>query len=99
MAQLGARLIDSTAKSMAEQFFTRFSAAVVPPEPVMADTAIPVTQVGDPVAAGASPYHALAEDHDHDPSNPHYFGLPVGVIIPMCVAAIAVALVLYKFVF
>lgn len=30
MAQLGARLIDSTAKSMAEQFFDRFAAQVVP---------------------------------------------------------------------
>lgn len=36
LAQLGARLIDATAKQMAEQFFTRFSAEVqklVPPEP------------------------------------------------------------------
>jgi carbon monoxide dehydrogenase subunit G len=96
MAQLGARLIDSTAKSMAEQFFTKFSAAVVPPEPV---AVIAPDQVGDPVEAGASPYHKLAEDHDHDPSNPHYFGLPVGVIIPVVVATIAVALIIYKFVF
>lgn len=37
LAQLGARLIDATAKQMAEQFFTKFSAEVqklVPPEPV-----------------------------------------------------------------
>jgi carbon monoxide dehydrogenase subunit G len=94
MAQLGARLIDSTAKSMAEQFFTKFSAAVVAPAPVAV-----AAPLGDAVAAGASPYHALAEDHDHDPSNPHYFGLPLGVIIPAVVATIAVALVIYKFVF
>lgn len=31
MAQIGARLIDATAKSMAEQFFTRFAAAVEQP--------------------------------------------------------------------
>ncbi len=31
MAQLGARLIDSTAKSMAEQFFDRFAAQLAPP--------------------------------------------------------------------
>jgi carbon monoxide dehydrogenase subunit G len=39
IAQLGARLIDATAKSMAETFFTRFAAAVatVPPT-VMADS-------------------------------------------------------------
>jgi len=105
MAQLGARLIDSTAKSMAEQFFTKFSAVVAPPVPVRADNpdAPPLpaqspTAFGDPVATGASPYRQLAENHDHDPSNPHYFGLPVGVIIPMIIAAIAVGLVLYKFV-
>lgn len=37
MAQLGARLIDSTAKSMADQFFDRFAAQLAPaaaPEPV-----------------------------------------------------------------
>jgi len=33
MAQLGARLIDSTAKSMADQFFDRFAAQVAPPAP------------------------------------------------------------------
>lgn len=31
MAQLGARLIDSTAKHMSDQFFDRFAAAVAPP--------------------------------------------------------------------
>ena len=30
MAQIGARLIDATAKSLAEQFFTRFAARVEP---------------------------------------------------------------------
>lgn len=34
IAQLGARLIDASAKQMAEAFFTRFSAAVAPPAPV-----------------------------------------------------------------
>jgi carbon monoxide dehydrogenase subunit G len=38
MAQLGARLIDSTAKSMAEQFFDRFAAQVVPPAVPVAGT-------------------------------------------------------------
>jgi hypothetical protein len=44
-----------------------------------------------------SPYHKLQEDHDHDPSNPHYFGLPVGVIIAATIAAIAVGITLLKF--
>ncbi|HQT38602.1 MAG TPA: carbon monoxide dehydrogenase subunit G [Acidocella sp.] len=83
MAQLGARLIDSTAKQMAEAFFTKFS-AILAPEPVMAETA-------------ESPYHKLAEDHDHDPSNPHYFGLPLGVIIAAIIATIAVGLTVFKY--
>ncbi len=33
MAQLGARLIDSTAKQMSDQFFDRFARAVAPPAP------------------------------------------------------------------
>lgn len=45
------------------------------------------------------PFHPPAhEDHDHDPSNPHYFGLPVGVIIAATVAAISVCITLYKFI-
>ena len=36
IAQLGARLIDSTSKQMADKFFDRFSAAVAAPEPVAA---------------------------------------------------------------
>ncbi|MDR3520309.1 MAG: carbon monoxide dehydrogenase subunit G [Acidocella sp.] len=83
MAQLGARLIDSTAKQMAEAFFTKFS-AILAPEPAMTETT-------------ESPYHKLAEDHDHDPSNPHYFGLPLGVIIAAVLATIAVGLTVLKY--
>ena len=36
MAQLGARLIDATAKQMSDQFFDRFAAAVMAAEPVPA---------------------------------------------------------------
>jgi carbon monoxide dehydrogenase subunit G len=36
IAQLGARLIDASAKSMAEQFFTRFAAQVAAPPPEVA---------------------------------------------------------------
>jgi len=45
LAQLGARLIDATAKQMAEQFFTKFSDEVqklVPAEPAPAPVAPPV---------------------------------------------------------
>ncbi|MBW6397475.1 carbon monoxide dehydrogenase subunit G [Roseomonas sp. HJA6] len=51
MAQLGARLIDSTAKQMSDQFFDRFAAAVAPPPPVEAPAPAPA---GEPVAAAAA---------------------------------------------
>jgi carbon monoxide dehydrogenase subunit G len=38
LAQLGSRLIDSTAKKMAEDFFAKFSEAVAGPEPVAEET-------------------------------------------------------------
>jgi hypothetical protein len=49
MAQLGARLIDSTAKSMADQFFDRFAAQLAPP--AAAIVAAPQAAVGPAVAA------------------------------------------------
>jgi uncharacterized protein len=82
MAQLGARLIDSTARQYAETFFSKFSAIVAPPPAV--------TAPAEPV------YHLAHEDHDHDPSNPHYFGLPLGVLIAAAVAIVAVGLTLAK---
>jgi carbon monoxide dehydrogenase subunit G len=47
MAQLGARLIDSTAKSMADQFFDRFAAQLAPPAAV---EAAPQAPAGAPAA-------------------------------------------------
>lgn len=41
MAQLGARLIDSTARSMADQFFDRFAARLAGPAPAEAPAAAP----------------------------------------------------------
>ncbi len=61
-----------------------------------ADQATPPSHA-DKAPAAESPYHKLQEDHDHDPSNPHYFGLPVGVIIAAAIAATAVAITLIKF--
>ena len=50
IAQLGARLVDSTAKQMADQFFDRFSAHFPPPEAEAAaqpEAAAPVGAVAD----------------------------------------------------
>jgi hypothetical protein len=48
MAQLGARLIDSTAKSMADQFFDRFAAQLNPalPAPAVEDAPLPTKPAG-----------------------------------------------------
>ena len=54
MAQLGARLIDSTAKQMSDQFFDRFAAAVAPPPPV--EEVVPaVAEAGHAAPAAAAP--------------------------------------------
>lgn len=53
MAQLGARLIDSTAKQMSDQFFDRFAAAVAPPPP--AEVPAPAEAVAAAPAAPAAP--------------------------------------------
>jgi carbon monoxide dehydrogenase subunit G len=55
MAQLGARLIDSTAKSMSEQFFDRFAAIVAPPPPAAAEPAEAIATPAEPVPAPAAP--------------------------------------------
>jgi hypothetical protein len=51
MAQLGARLIDATAKQMSDQFFDRFAAAVAAAEPA-APGAAPAPMPAPPVTGG-----------------------------------------------
>jgi uncharacterized protein len=46
LAQLGSRLIDSTAKKLAGDFFNTFGEAVAPPEAAAADTATPEKKKG-----------------------------------------------------
>ena len=60
------------------------------------DTTPEVTE--PPAKAGAQhEAHAAPGHPEEDPSNPHYFGLPVGVIIAAAISAIAVAITLLKF--
>lgn len=51
IAQLGARLVDATAKQLADQFFDRFSARVAPPAAVAEVAAAP----SGPTAAAVAP--------------------------------------------
>lgn len=55
MAQLGARLIDSTAKQMSDQFFDRFARAVAPPAPEPAAADIAATPASRPESAPGGP--------------------------------------------
>ncbi|WP_159998260.1 carbon monoxide dehydrogenase subunit G [Roseomonas sp. 18066] len=50
MAQLGARLIDSTAKQMADQFFDRFAATVAVPVAAAPVAAAPIAAAGSDLA-------------------------------------------------
>ena len=65
MAQLGARLIDATAKQMSDQFFDRFAAAVAAAEPAPAETlagAAPAPMHAPPASsAGISIFELLPE--------------------------------------
>ncbi len=54
LAQLGARLIDSTAKMMADQFFAKFSSIVAAEAAPAADAAVPPETAGEPAEAIAS---------------------------------------------
>lgn len=64
MAQLGARLIDATAKQMSDQFFDRFAAAVAAAEPAAAEApgAAPAPLTAPPASsAGISIFELLPE--------------------------------------
>ena len=51
MAQLGARLVDSTARQMADQFFDRFAAQLAPPAPVAPEPSETPTMATDSMAS------------------------------------------------
>ena len=80
LAQLGARLIDATAKQMADAFFDRFSSQVGQPEPVAAAVAeriypsAPSEEVARPVLPPPNPPSAISI-FALVPDEP--FGLPI----------------------
>jgi uncharacterized protein len=76
MAQLGSRLIDATAKKLADEFFGKFAAIVAPP-PVVAESSAAIAPEM-PQTPAASP--------------PQTGGLPQSVWIAALVAAVAAVL-------
>jgi hypothetical protein len=98
LAQLGARLIDATAKQMAEQFFTKFSGEVEKPfahdaapevvHAAPAPDAVMPPPVARPSAAVAPP--SAVSVFDLVPREP--FGLPIAGWIGVAVFAVMVVL-------
>jgi hypothetical protein len=74
MAQLGARLIDSTAKSMADQFFDRFAAQLAPVAPV---EAAPAAAPAGPVIAESGWEAGGVMDQVSRLLSSQFMGLPV----------------------
>ena len=57
-------------------------------------------EVTKPSATAGSHHESAHAAHGHykeDPSNPHYFGLPLGIIIATAISAAAVGITLLKF--
>jgi carbon monoxide dehydrogenase subunit G len=75
IAQLGARLIDATAKQMADQFFTRFSDQVKAMMPAPAEEAAPVPEAPKPPAPDMTAPPSAIGIGALIPSEP--FGLPM----------------------
>ena len=68
MAQLGARLVDSTARQMADQFFDRFAAQLAPAAPVAPEQTATPTMATDSMASS-----------DTVPTSPRPDGAPIVV--------------------
>jgi len=91
LAQLGARLIDATAKQMAEQFFRKFSGEIE--KTIVHETVPEVAAVTPPPAAAVSPHVAPPSAvgvFDLVPSEP--FGLPIAGWIGIAVFVVMVVL-------
>lgn len=83
LAQLGSRLIDSTAKKLAKQFFEKFGTLVVEAEGGAAADAAPVSEAG-PAAAPAAP----------EAMSPPWFAGSKGILLAAVAVAAAIAYVL-----
>lgn len=86
LASLGQEALETSTRRYADAFFDHLTATIVQTAPA-------------PHESEPNMYHLAHEDHDHDPTNPHYFGLPIGVILAGAVAVVSVGLVLAKFIF
>lgn len=95
LAQIGSRLIDSTAKKLSGEFFEKFSEVVAGPAPAAAEVAAPAASMPEaaPATAAPAPHHApvAAEAPAPVPSPvPSYeHGVPPMILVSLAAAIIA----------
>lgn len=65
IAQVGARLIDGTAKKLADEFFSKFAAMVGGPPPAEAAAAAPADAAAPPPIAAPAPSAAAQRGYKH----------------------------------
>ncbi len=95
LAQIGSRLIDSTAKKLADEFFAAFGAKVagVPAAPPAGDVAA-IEPVAAPLAAAPATPHAAPSRRDALADfKPIGFGTWIIVLVALAAAVTAVALI------
>ena len=90
IAQLGARLIDATAKQMADAFFDRFAAQVATAEPEAPAEGAPAPASAAPASAPAAPTISVLDLIPREPA-----GLPIAAWIGIALF-VPVALLLLK---
>ncbi len=61
------------------------------------ETTPEVTQPSEKAGSHPEEAHSAPGHYEDDPSNPHYFGLPLGVIIATAISAMSVGITLLKF--
>ncbi|MDM7946403.1 CoxG family protein [Oceanibaculum nanhaiense] len=97
LAQIGSRLIDSTAKKLSGEFFEKFSEVVAGPAPIEApavattETAAPAAPMPEaaPATAAPAPHHAPAAAEAPAPVPSYEHGVPPMILVSLAAAIIA----------
>ncbi len=92
LAQIGSRLINSVARRMAENFFTRFVAAVAPEQAPAAPGATPVQHAAPTASVEAQPNTAAPQDAAAAPATRKEIRLPPAVWVTGLVAIVGAML-------
>lgn len=97
LAQIGSRLIDATARKMADDFFARFAAVVGTPAPAAeaAAPAAPAPAAAAPAPAAAAPARPAAPALTPTPVPAPARGMTPLVWIPVLAAVVAVLLYIF----